>query len=62
MNAYMQNFKCLPAAEMYRDKNISLSLPIALFSVSSSCPLCLSEVTFCYFYHFIVSFSTSEAY
>lgn len=30
MNAYMKNRKCLPAAEMYKDENIFLSLPIAL--------------------------------
>lgn len=50
----MKNFKCLPAAE-HRQKHVPVT-PYCSFSVSSSCALCLSEDSLCYFYHFIVSF------
>lgn len=58
----MKNFKCLPAAE-HRQKHVPVT-PYCSFSVSSSCALCLSEDSLCYFYHFIVSFFffTLEAY
>lgn len=56
MNAYStwNLFKCLPAHcwTVQREKHFRVT-PYCSFSVSSSCALCLSEVTLCYFYHFI---------
>lgn len=62
MNAYMKNVKCLPAAELYKDKNISLSLPIALsLSLRLALSACL-KLPYVIFIILLFLFLTLEAY
>lgn len=67
MNAYMKNVKCLPAAELYKHKNISLSLHIALSPSHLALSACLKLpyvifIILLFLFFFFFSFFTFEAY